>query len=69
MSSLRGKIHGHKYKKTGKEGWSVIVTRAKEPELWLPVLRTLLTEEIKGRRNQLEYLDLRFGNKVFYKFR
>ncbi len=32
-------------------------------------LQTVLTEEIKNRRNQLDYIDLRFGNKVFYKYK
>lgn len=33
------------------------------------VLKTVLNEEIKERRSQLKYIDLRFGNKVFYKLR
>ncbi|QQG45156.1 MAG: FtsQ-type POTRA domain-containing protein [Candidatus Sungiibacteriota bacterium] len=31
------------------------------------VLKTVLDEEIKDKRPQLDYIDLRFGNKVFYK--
>lgn len=54
---------------TLKEGWSLIVPRSKPSSLWLPVLRTFLANEIKERRRQLDYVDLRFGNKVFYKFR
>lgn len=33
------------------------------------VLQTVLDQEIKEKRPQLSYIDLRFGNKVFYKFR
>ena len=33
------------------------------------VLKTVLDEEIKDRRAELEYADLRFGNKVFYRYR
>ena len=54
---------------TLKDGWSLFVPLKKSPSEWLPVLRTLLLGEIKERKNQLEYVDLRFGNKVFYKFR
>lgn len=48
-------------------------------ELWLKsdsdftvsawVLKKVLEEEIKERRPQLEYADLRLGNKVFYKLK
>lgn len=33
------------------------------------VLKTVLDEEIKDNREDLEYIDARFGNKVFYKLR
>lgn len=33
------------------------------------VLETVLNEEIKEKRWNLEYIDLRFGNKVFYKYK
>lgn len=33
------------------------------------VLETVLSEEIKEKRTNLDYIDLRFGNKVFYKFK
>ncbi len=33
------------------------------------VLKTILDEEIKEKRTRLQYIDVRFGNKVFYKFR
>lgn len=52
-----------------KEGWSLLVLSNKNPSEWIPVLRTLLLGEIRNRRKQLDYLDLRFGNKVFYKYK
>ncbi len=52
-----------------KEGWSLIVTRDKVPATWISVLKTLLTGDIKEKQLLLDYVDLRFGNKVFYKFR
>lgn len=35
----------------------------------LRILKTVLDEEVKGQRPRLEYVDLRFGNKVFYKLK
>lgn len=33
------------------------------------VLKTVLEKEIGSKKSQLDYIDLRFGNKVFYKFK
>lgn len=33
------------------------------------ILERVMNEEIKDKRKKLEYVDLRFGNKVFYKMR
>jgi len=33
------------------------------------ILKIILEQEIKERKSELEYIDLRFGNKVFYKFK
>lgn len=51
------------------EGWQVWVTASRPVEEWASVLKTLLEKEIRDERSRLEYIDLRFGNKVFYKFR
>ena len=32
------------------------------------VFKTVLEQEIKDKRTNLDYVDLRFGNKIFYKF-
>lgn len=51
------------------EGWYALVTSSRPVEEWLNVLKTLLDKEIGARRDQLDYVDLRFGNKVFYKYK
>ncbi|MBI2639530.1 MAG: FtsQ-type POTRA domain-containing protein [Candidatus Sungbacteria bacterium] len=52
-----------------KDGWALLIPFNKNPTEWAPVLRALLLGEIKERKSELDYVDLRFGNKVFYKFR
>jgi len=51
------------------EGWYALVTSSRPVEEWLGVLKTLLEKEVGDKRGQLDYVDLRFGNKVFYKFK
>lgn len=51
------------------EGFSLWINRDNDFAGVVKVLKTVLDEEIKDRRNKLEYADLRFGNKVFYKFK
>ncbi|MDP3727545.1 MAG: FtsQ-type POTRA domain-containing protein [bacterium] len=51
------------------EGWYLLVTRSRPVAEWVGTLRTILEREIGARRPELEYVDLRFGTKVFYKFR
>lgn len=51
------------------EGWRVLVSRSRPPEEWAALLKTVLEKEVGVRRGQLDYVDLRFGNKVFYKFK
>jgi hypothetical protein len=33
------------------------------------VLKTVLENEIKDKAKDIDYIDLRFGNKVFYKYK
>lgn len=51
------------------EGWYLLVNASRPVSDWGGVLGTVLEQEIGERRGELEYMDLRFGNKVFYKFR
>lgn len=51
------------------DGYYIIFEADDNLDNVLRVVKTVLNEEIKGRRSQLEYIDARFGNKVFYKFK
>ena len=50
-------------------GWFLIVPREVLPSDWSANLKTIIDSKIKTRIGDLDYVDLRFGNKVFYKFR
>lgn len=50
-------------------GWTVVVSAERPVAEWSNVLSTVLAEEVKERRALLEYVDARFGRKVFYKFK
>lgn len=52
-----------------KAGFSLIINRNDDTDRMFQVLEIVLAKEIGTRRRQLDYIDLRFGNKVFYKFR
>ena len=52
-----------------KEGFMIFLKRGGDYKNAFTVLQKVLEREIKGKRNQLEYMDLRFGNKVFYKYK
>lgn len=51
------------------EGWELWVTVSRPSAEWREILETVLARDIGERRGELEYVDLRFGRKVFYKFR
>src|SRR3989338_7956712 len=51
------------------DGFSLWINRDDDFAGVIKVLKTVLDEEIKDRRAELEYADLRFGNKVFYRYR
>lgn len=52
-----------------KEGWHVLVYFDTSPEEIADNLKLLLDQKIKEKRRELEYIDMRFPNKAFYKFR
>ena len=52
-----------------REGFFLILNADDEVSQVSRVLKIVLDKEIGKRRNNLEYIDLRFGNKVFYKFK
>jgi len=51
------------------ETWRVLLDKKESPEYQLSNLKYLLDEEIKTRRLELEYVDLRLGNRLYYKYR
>lgn len=52
-----------------KEGWFIYLSRNSDPQKLFTDLRLLLEQKIKDSRPKLEYIDLRFENKAFYKLR
>lgn len=50
-----------------RSGYYLYLKRDDEPENVMKILKTFLEKEIGYKRDSLEYIDLRFGNKVFYK--
>lgn len=51
------------------EGWYILLNEQNEPKISYENLKISLDSKIQGDRQKLEYIDLRFGNKVFYKFK
>ena len=51
------------------DGFILIFKRGGDIASTLHVLKRVLESEIKDQRRRLDYIDLRFGNKVFYKLR
>lgn len=54
---------------SASEGFTLVFRREDDVSATLRVLKRVLNEEIKDKRKHLDYIDLRFGNKVFYKLR
>lgn len=50
-------------------GWDILLIESSDPEQAYKNLSLALNGEIKDRVQELEYIDLRFGNRIFYKFR
>lgn len=52
-----------------KEGWYVKLNSKNEPNPSFNNLELILDTTIKEKRPKLEYIDLRFGKKVFFKYK
>lgn len=52
-----------------QEGWQIILSERNDFKIAADNLRIVLESQIKDKRPQLEYVDLRLANKVFYKFK
>lgn len=51
------------------EGWEVWASTTRPVAEWAGALKMVLEQEIGDKRSRLEYVDVRLGNKVFYKLR
>lgn len=49
--------------------WYILVDRDSRAKDVAKVLRPLLERELSGKMSRIDYIDLRFGNKVFYKLK
>jgi cell division septal protein FtsQ len=52
-----------------KEGWMIFFNENIDLEKEIDMLKVVLDEKIGDKRKDLEYVDLRSDNKVYYKFR
>lgn len=52
-----------------KEGWKIFFNENIDLDKEIGMLEIVLNEKIQGQRSNLEYVDLRADNKVFYKFK
>ena len=51
------------------EGFSIIITRSATFESTADIVKAVLENKVGGERATLDYIDARFGNKVFVKYR
>ncbi len=51
------------------DNWRIIINNENNIDDTLINLKTIINSKIKDKIKNLEYIDLRFGNKVFYKLR
>lgn len=52
-----------------KEGWKIILNDKNEPRSAYLNLTTALDANIKDKRTKLDYIDLRLGNKIYFKYK
>jgi hypothetical protein len=60
---------GWQYEIYLKESWYILLNDKNESNLSFSNLQLVLDGTIKEKRPTLEYVDLRSGNKVFYKYK
>ncbi|MCX6731789.1 MAG: FtsQ-type POTRA domain-containing protein [Candidatus Parcubacteria bacterium] len=56
------------YQLQTNEGWYILLNEQNDSQITYQNLKITLNQ-IKDKRKNLDYIDLRFGNKVFYKFK
>lgn len=52
-----------------KEGWKMILNNKNNPQAAYLNLTTALESTIKEERRKLDYIDLRYGNKIYFKYK
>jgi len=52
-----------------QEGWKIILNDKNEPQSAYLNLTTALDSNIKDKRPKLDYIDLRLGNKIYFKYK
>lgn len=57
------------YNLNTQEGWQIILSERNDLKIAADNLKIALENQIKEKRQNLEYIDLRLPNKVFYKFK
>ena len=65
---ISSKVQSELRLKTGN-GYQLYLNWDDNPQDTKKILERVLDEEIKDKRKKLDYIDLRFGNKVFYKLK
>jgi cell division septal protein FtsQ len=51
------------------EDWKIMLDSKLSPQEQISALKKVLDDKIKDQRGQLEYIDLRIGNRVYYKMK
>jgi len=51
------------------QNWRILLNKNEDIEYQLSNLKYVLDEEVGIRRDELEYVDLRLGNRVYYKYK
>lgn len=57
------------YKMQTDKGWDIIIDSQTGQEEAFENMQIALSSEIKEKADALNYIDLRFGNKIYYKFK
>lgn len=52
-----------------RQGWYILTIFDFDPENVVENMKLVMGKEIKGRREDLEYIDLRYNDKAYYKLR
>lgn len=69
IGTINIKSSGKTYLLYVKSGWYMLIDDETDAERALENLSLALDSEIKEKRKNLEYIDLRFSDKVFYRYK